>query len=557
VSRPRLEKQLSVWGTRGGVLLAATALIGLLFWMAAWAGQSRLLSQSIESYTVEEANSLARVLLYDLAADPYLKRCRFYASQMLQMARSDPGVQKKSPPIEGLAAFVDRNLSLPDAVIWNAALRAGFKVDLNDILHARYDIYSASLKENEESLSQELWARVTFSDHLRGIRIKSLEGFLDLQVGQAIPDKAVAQLHSAAADVGQGLFLVSFPLYLETSHWGEVYVLVDRSNLAAVQKALKRALNLALAGLAAFFLIVLGLWFWSWKMLISQLRRHVVSPVVRLAGRMEAWEQEKPPSQPDTDETSWLNEAFERLLKRIGSQQEQLLRAQRLGLMERIGAGLAHEINNALNPARLRVEDMLLHEAPPPREDLKQLKQHLISAQQILKDLTLTARVPEGPPKPVAPEQWLDAARRLASPHFSKGPSLIWPEPSQAPVVMGYEESLVQIALNLILNAHDAAAERGNEGRVEIRLDAAGNHCRFCVEDNGAGIPPAIRDHLFEPFVTSKARGTGLGLFVVDILARRMGGSVRFEEPPGGGTCVTVTLNCQAKRQEEGGSDER
>jgi signal transduction histidine kinase len=127
-------------------------------------------------------------------------------------------------------------------------------------------------------------------------------------------------------------------------------------------------------------------------------------------------------------------------------------------------------------------------------------------------------------------------------PHFEKGPSLAWEVRDEDPEVLGEEQALVQVAVNLLLNAREAAEQRGGEGLVRVRLEPAKDGARLTVEDNGPGIPPEIRDRLFEPFVTSKAGGSGLGLFVVETLIRRMGGQVTLAQRPGGGTVASVTL---------------
>ena len=115
------------------------------------------------------------------------------------------------------------------------------------------------------------------------------------------------------------------------------------------------------------------------------------------------------------------------------------------------------------------------------------------------------------------------------------------------PPTSGDEDQLIQIFLNLVKNAAEAAHARG-DGRGEILVTTAYRHglrvrtedgrtkavpLEVRVQDNGPGVPPRLRDQLFEPFVSSKANGTGLGLALVAKLVAAHGGLVDFESEPG------------------------
>ncbi len=528
-----LEGRVARWGTRGGLIIAGSGLALLVLLATVWASQARLISAAVEDYSREEADSLARLLLYDLAGDPRVKECARYEARMAEMKVSNKAVGQGAELSLGLMEFVRQNLSLPDAVVWDAATRYGYEARLSDILRARYLIYGQALSKDRDSLAGDLDARVTFSDHLRGVWIHSRLGLMDIKAGE-VP--------SGKGRLGAGFASSAFPLYVDGAYFADVTVVSDRGYIEKVRAELGRSLGWLQFVLALFFVIAMAGWALGWRILIRDLRETVVKPVTSLAGRMESWEQEAPSGPRDADEAKWISAAFDALLKRVGEQREQLLNAQRLGLMERIGAGLSHEINNALNPMRLRLDEMLMEGAPPSKADLKALKEHVLSAQRILKDLALPGRKPAGPPERVLPDQWLDPALRLVEPQFAGGPRLTREiEPGCA--VSGWPEALAEIAVNLLLNARDAAALKGESGQVAVSLasDEKGR-VLFSVTDNGPGIPPEVRAHIGEPFVTSKTSGTGLGLFVVDLLSRRMGGGVSFEEGPSGETAVRVRL---------------
>ncbi len=101
---------------------------------------------------------------------------------------------------------------------------------------------------------------------------------------------------------------------------------------------------------------------------------------------------------------------------------------------------------------------------------------------------------------------------------------------------------LVQIATNLIVNACDAIGER--VGTIAIEAHEYDSDVEICFDDDGDGIAPSQREHVFEPFVTTKAegKGTGLGLALCRSFVDAAGGAIYAGESPLGGTRFTVRL---------------
>jgi two-component system nitrogen regulation sensor histidine kinase GlnL len=142
----------------------------------------------------------------------------------------------------------------------------------------------------------------------------------------------------------------------------------------------------------------------------------------------------------------------------------------------------------------------------------------------------------------------LDRVRALAANGVADGLMLHEQYDPSLPPVLGDEDQLIQIFLNLVKNAAEAAHARG-DGRGEITIFTAYRHgvrvrarrgqsvrgapIEVRIQDNGPGVPAALREHLFQPFVTSKPNGTGLGLALVAKLAAAHGGLLDFESEPG------------------------
>jgi C4-dicarboxylate-specific signal transduction histidine kinase len=115
------------------------------------------------------------------------------------------------------------------------------------------------------------------------------------------------------------------------------------------------------------------------------------------------------------------------------------------------------------------------------------------------------------------------------------------------PPVALANDRLVQVLLNLVLNAADAARGR-KDARVELRASRAGDGVVLDVEDNGPGIPPALRARVFEPFYTTKpaGEGTGLGLAICAVLVEQAGGRIEALERVGGGSGARVRVSLPA-----------
>jgi signal transduction histidine kinase len=107
------------------------------------------------------------------------------------------------------------------------------------------------------------------------------------------------------------------------------------------------------------------------------------------------------------------------------------------------------------------------------------------------------------------------------------------------PPVEGDAELLKIVFVNLLLNA--AHAMKG-QGRIRVSLTTVDTSCQIAFSDQGPGIPVDVREKIFTPFFTTKARGTGLGLPTAKTLVEAHNGSISVECPPSGGTTVTIRL---------------
>ena len=140
----------------------------------------------------------------------------------------------------------------------------------------------------------------------------------------------------------------------------------------------------------------------------------------------------------------------------------------------------------------------------------------------------------------------LDHVKRLAQSGFARHVKFVEDYDPSLPPVFANRDHLVQVFLNLVKNAAEAIGETANGGEIAlttafrpgVRLSLPGANARvslpleFCVRDNGPGVPEELMPHLFDPFVTTKPTGSGLGLALVAKIVGDHGGIVECESQP-------------------------
>ena len=212
-----------------------------------------------------------------------------------------------------------------------------------------------------------------------------------------------------------------------------------------------------------------------------------------------------------------------------------------------MAAVLAHEIKNPLSGIRGAAQ--LLE--PALSDDDRALAQLICSETDRIKLLVDRMEV-FGDERPLAREpinihDVLDHVRRLSESGFARGMRFVEDYDPSLPPVPGNRDKLVQAFLNLVKNAAEAIGDGTEPGRIVlqtafrpgVRLSVPGSDTRISlplmiqIEDNGPGVPEHLKPHMFDPFVTTKRTGTGLGLALVAKIIGDHGGIIECEsEPP-------------------------
>jgi two-component system sensor kinase FixL len=209
----------------------------------------------------------------------------------------------------------------------------------------------------------------------------------------------------------------------------------------------------------------------------------------------------------------------------------------RLGEM---AAVIAHEVKNPLAAVRGAIQVIGKRLPADGREAsvITDVIARIDALNQLVRDLLLFARPPRPNPTPVDLSQLLAMTARLVGEDAAHR-NLEVAIAGTMPTIMADAELLKIVFLNLFLNSAHAMR---SQGTIAVSLAAVDDSCRITVADSGPGIAPEVQARLFTPFVTTKSRGTGLGLSTVKRLVEAHGGEIRVDCPPEGGTIVVISL---------------
>jgi C4-dicarboxylate-specific signal transduction histidine kinase len=225
---------------------------------------------------------------------------------------------------------------------------------------------------------------------------------------------------------------------------------------------------------------------------------------------------------------------------------------ERLAVVGKLAAGVAHEVNNPLAYVKSNL-GFLEEELREPSPDVEELRRVLVETQQgvqriqqIVADLRRFSRDTAEADERCAVDDAVSEAERLASVRLHSLGEVIREVATELPPVRISQRHLVQVLVNLLLNAADAldTATPRRAARVVLRATPTPAGVRLDVEDNGPGIPATALPRLFEPFFTTKppGKGTGLGLALCREYVARAGGTLVAENRPEGGARFTLTL---------------
>jgi signal transduction histidine kinase len=235
------------------------------------------------------------------------------------------------------------------------------------------------------------------------------------------------------------------------------------------------------------------------------------------------------------------------LAKALGQDASQLAAAEKRDLLARLLGRLAHEIRNPLSSLDIHVqlmEEDLASLAPQMREQLTPRLEIIHGELHRLEGIVERFLRLAGPAgvdlEPVEISRILTHVCELLRPEAAaRDIEIVAQLKGSLPPVMADPVRLTQALLNVVINAIQAV-ER--QGRVEVSTAVTDGMICVTVSDNGPGIPPEKLASIFDPYFTTKAEGSGLGLWIAQQIISAHGGNLAAQNGPAGGAVLTMRL---------------
>jgi signal transduction histidine kinase len=223
--------------------------------------------------------------------------------------------------------------------------------------------------------------------------------------------------------------------------------------------------------------------------------------------------------------------------------EREALRAKQAASVAQLATGVAHELRNPLTSVKMLVQSNREEAAARgmPSEDLAVIEQEIRRMERYLQTFLDFARPPKPERRPLDLSELVDRTCALIEGRAAKQQvTLRYLPPGPAVMVEADSDQIQQLLLNLSLNALDAMP-RGGTLHFDLRVPLD-DRVELRVLDSGPGIQPQVLAQVFEPFVTTKETGVGLGLVVSRRIAEDHGGSLIASNRPEGGACFLLRL---------------
>lgn len=255
------------------------------------------------------------------------------------------------------------------------------------------------------------------------------------------------------------------------------------------------------------------------------------------------------------DELRDLAVALNTAAEKLDRYETQVRQGERLQTLGRLGAGMAHQLRNAITGARMALD---LHTAELPaatdRESLAVAVRQLALMEAYLQRFLTLGRGETPVPRDVNLPALVSDTLQLVEPMCQHhGIGVTWQPPAEPMSIPADAASLRQLMLNLLINAIEAVqALPAAQRKIGVDVTSGNEGVQLSIWDHGAGPSADIAKQLFEPFVTDKPDGTGLGLAVALEIAQAQGGGIQWRRESGR-TCFEVTLSDKTAKPQASG----
>lgn len=249
-----------------------------------------------------------------------------------------------------------------------------------------------------------------------------------------------------------------------------------------------------------------------------------------------------------------LIEKIHEVNKDLEQSQMMLIRSEKLATLGQMAAGLAHEIRNPLTAIKILIFTLQKEST----ENSQMMKDYAVILKEIdrmenfLQNFLTFARPPESNLAAIDINKIMRHTLNLLTPQIrNKKINLIESFNQEDAFIYGDSEQIQIVLANVILNAIQSVNDEGIieiESEIKGRIGEPDAYIQIKITDNGTGISQALINSLFDPFVTSKEKGTGLGLFIVHQIIINHGGRIEAFNNSDKGATFIITLPCKGEK---------
>ena len=231
-----------------------------------------------------------------------------------------------------------------------------------------------------------------------------------------------------------------------------------------------------------------------------------------------------------------------KVIEQLHESQRAALRAEQLAALGQLAAGLAHELRNPLMSMKILVQSGFERDGGRSldHDDLVVLETEITRLEQLVQALLDFARPPELNKQRVDLNEIVEQSVKLVLPQTNRGRiRLVQSLSSETLTIEVDVPQFRQVILNLLLNALDAVPE---DGLICVNTNRSGDRVSVSVSDSGCGLPEDLGERIFDPFVSTKETGIGLGLSISRRIVHAHGGEITAENGDNGGAVLQVWL---------------
>ena len=280
------------------------------------------------------------------------------------------------------------------------------------------------------------------------------------------------------------------------------------------------------------------------------LAKSIIRPVSMLSEKVQVLRLEDKNEPLDyvgdsEDEISQLISQYNTMVEKLEASKTQLVKLEREGAWREMARQVAHDIKNPLTTMKLSMQQLERLSGSPEqaaaylRKAITRLIEQIDSLAQIASEFSMFANLDIKTKNDVVINEVVESVHDLFSEQKHVDLSLSLPE--ERFHILGDKNHLIRVFNNLVINAIQAIPS-DRKGQIHVSLSQKGNYSIIQISDNGGGIPPEIRDRVFEPNFTTKTYGSGLGLAICKKIIEAHDGTIRFETRDNEGTDFFVEV---------------